>query len=79
MPDSPLLLDVARSTLAEAVVAAGAREVYVRLDGKTTAVILDAGKYERLLNYVEDLEDRLSVHEAGDSVPFVPKYAAQRV
>lgn len=77
MSDSPLLLDAARETLAEAVSAAGAREVYVRL-GKATAVVLDAEKYERLLDRVEDLEDRLSVHEAGGSVPFVPKYA-QRV
>ena len=35
--------------------------------------------HERLIDRIEDLEDRLSVHEAGDSVPFVPKYVAQRV
>lgn len=69
----------ARSRLGDVIAEAEDREVYVLRHGRPAGVILSAEKYERLLNYVEDLEDSMSVHEAGDSVPFVPKYAAQRV
>ena len=39
------------------------------------AVLLDAAKYERLIDHIEDLEDTLAVLQARanpDTVPFEP-------
>lgn len=37
--------------------------VEIQKHGKPIAVILDAMKYEKLLDYIEDLEDNLTVLE----------------
>ncbi len=44
---------------------------FVQKHGKPIAVILDAEKYEQFLDYVEDLEDNLTVleHELNPSDP----------
>lgn len=60
----------ARARLGELIVEADEREVYVLRHGQPFGVIVSARKFEALLDRIEDLEDRLSVVTAGDSIPF---------
>lgn len=45
-------------------------EVYLIKHGKPVGVLLDADKYERLLDRIEDLEDELALAEPSDPIPF---------
>jgi PHD/YefM family antitoxin component YafN of YafNO toxin-antitoxin module len=54
---------------------AAEQEVYLMRYSRPVGVLLDAAKYERLLDYVEDLEDRSAASDAaasGEYVPFDP-------
>lgn len=60
----------ARANLTDLVNEAADHEVYLLRHGKPVGVLVSTEAYERLLSRIEDLEDALSVHEAGDPVPF---------
>lgn len=65
----------ARASLGNLVNETTDHPVYLLRDGKPIAVLLDTDKYERLLDYIEDLEDTIAVDEAraaNDYVPFEP-------
>jgi prevent-host-death family protein len=47
--------------------------VEIQKHGKPVAVMVDAMKYEELLDYVEDLEDSLAVLEIRASEDFDPQ------
>lgn len=66
----------ARAKLGALVDEAADHEVYLVRHSRPVAVLVDADVYERLLDRIEDLEDALSVHEAGDAVEFIPGSAA---
>lgn len=63
----------ARASLAELVTEATDHPVYLLRHGKPVGVLLDADKYARLIDHIEDLEDTLAVLQARtnpDTVPF---------
>lgn len=65
----------ARASLSELVTETADHPVYLIRHGKPVAVLLDAAKYERLIDHIEDLEDTLAVLQARanpDTVPFEP-------
>ena len=53
----------ARANFNELLKLARTEAVEIQKHGKPVAVILDAMKYEKLLDYIEDLEDNLTVLE----------------
>ena len=53
----------ARGNFNEVLKLAKTEAVEIQKHGKPIAVILDAMKYEKLLDYIEDLEDNLTVLE----------------
>ena len=53
----------ARANFNEVLKLAKTEAVEIQKHGKPIAVILDAMKYEKLLDYIEDLEDNLTVLE----------------
>lgn len=59
----------ARANFNEVLKLAQTEAVEIQKHGKPIAVILDAEKYEQFLDYVEDLEDNLTVleHELNPS------------
>lgn len=61
----------ARANFNEVLKLAQTEAVEIQKHGKPIAVILDAEKYEQFLDYVEDLEDNLTVleHELNPSDP----------
>ena len=62
----------ARVRLAELIVEADGEEVLLLKHGRPVGVLLSHEGYERLLDYVEDLEDELSVLKAGEDGPPIP-------
>lgn len=59
----------ARTHLTPLLEEAREHEVYLIKHSKPVGVLLDAEKYERLLDHIEDLEDRLAMHEReGDTI-----------
>lgn len=53
----------ARANFNEVLLLAKTEAVEIQKHGKPVAVILDAMKYEKLLDYIEDLEDNLTILE----------------
>lgn len=53
----------ARANFNEVLKLAQTEAVEIQKHGKPIAVILDAMKYEKLLDYIEDLEDNLTILE----------------
>ena len=53
----------ARANFNEVLKLAKSEAVEIQKHGKPVAVILDAMKYEKLLDYIENLEDNLTVLE----------------
>ena len=53
----------ARANFNEVLKLAKSEAVEIQKHGKPVAVILDAMNYEKLLDYIEDLEDNLAVLE----------------
>lgn len=53
----------ARANFNEVLKLARTEAVEIQKHGKPIAVILDAMKYEKLLDYIEDLEDKLTILE----------------
>ena len=72
--DRIVTLSEARKNLPALPAEAAEQEVYLMRYSQPVGVLLDAAKYERLLDYVEDLEDRLAARDAasGEFVPFDP-------
>jgi prevent-host-death family protein len=73
--DRIVTLSEARKNLPALLDEAAEQEIYLMRYSKPVGVLLDAAKYERLLDYVEDLEDRLAAMDAfaaGEYVPFDP-------
>ncbi|MFT4299505.1 MAG: type II toxin-antitoxin system Phd/YefM family antitoxin [Aeromicrobium sp.] len=60
----------ARATLGDLVDEAAEHEVYLLRHGRPVAVMISIAAHEAILERLEDLEDRLSVHEAHDFVPW---------
>jgi prevent-host-death family protein len=61
----------ARARFQEVLELARTEAVEIQKHGKPAVVILDAMKYEKLVNYVEDLEDNLTVlqHQLNPGSP----------
>jgi len=53
----------ARARFQEVLELAKTEAVEIQKHGKPVAVIVDAMKYEKLIDYIEDLEDNLTVLE----------------
>ncbi len=53
----------AKGRLSELVRAAETADVLVMCRGRPAAVIIGTDRYQALLDHIDDLEDRLSVHE----------------
>ena len=73
--DRIVTLSEARKNLPALITEAADHEVYLMRYSTPVGVLLDAAKYEKLLDYVEDLEDRLAARaadDAGDYIPFNP-------
>jgi antitoxin Phd len=66
----------ARARFQEVLELARTEAVEIQKHGKPAVVILDAMKYEKLLDYIEDLEDNLTVLEhqlnPGDPSEWTP-------
>ena len=62
----------ARTTLTALIAEAADHEVYLLKHGKAVGVLLDAKKYQRLLDHVEDLEDRVAVLTAANDNEYEP-------
>lgn len=60
----------ARATLSALLDEANECEVYIVKHGRPQGVLLSVAAYQTVLDRIEDLEDRLSVLQAGDAVPF---------
>lgn len=60
----------ARATLSALLDEANEHEVYIVKHGRPQGVLLSVAAYQAVLDRIEDLEDRLSVLQAGDAVPF---------
>jgi len=54
----------ARAKLNEVIALAQNEAVEIKKHGKAVVTILDSMKYENLLDYIEDLEDRLAILES---------------
>ena len=54
----------ARANLNEVIKLAQSEAVEILKHGNPVVTIVDAMKYEELLNYIEDLEDRLAILES---------------
>ena len=70
--DRIVTLSEARKNLPALLEEAAEQEVYLMRYSKPVGVLLDAAKYERLLDYVEDLEDRLAARDAAETGEYVP-------
>ena len=53
----------ARAKLNEVIALAQNEAVEIKKHGKAVVTILDSMKYENLLDYIEDLEDRIAILE----------------
>ncbi len=62
----------ARAKFNEVLTLAKTEAVEIHKHGKPAAVMVDAMKYEELLDYVEDLEDSLAILEIRASEDFDP-------
>lgn len=60
----------ARATLGALLDEASEHEVYIVKRGRPQGVLLSVAAFQAGLDRIEDLEDRLSVLQAGDAVPF---------
>lgn len=60
----------ARATLSALLEEATEHEVYIVKHGRPQGVLLSVAAYQAVLDRIEDLEDRLSVLQAGAAVPF---------
>lgn len=59
----------AKARLSELVHKAEGEDVVLMRHGRPAAVIISAGRHAELMELIDDLEDRLAVHEAeGDDV-----------
>lgn len=59
----------AKARLGELLREAGEEDVVVVRHGHPAAVLVGADRYDALLEELEDLKDRLSVHESARSEP----------
>jgi prevent-host-death family protein len=67
----------ARARLSQLVREAGEREIVLMNHGRPAAILISAEHYESLLEEIEDLRDRLSVHEREHvTMPF-EKFVAE--
>ncbi|APB00933.1 type II toxin-antitoxin system Phd/YefM family antitoxin [Nocardia seriolae] len=61
----------ARSTLTEQIEESAKKDVIILRNSEPAAVLIGYERYQALLDYIEDLEDRLSiVDREGDTVSF---------
>lgn len=56
-------VSVARANFNEVLELAKTQAVEIQKHGKSAVIILDAMKYEKLLDYIEDLEDTVTALE----------------
>lgn len=63
MHDMLIPVTEAKARLAEIVRECAHRDVLLLRHGRPAAVVLSADRYEALLDRLDDLEDRLAVHE----------------
>ena len=73
--DTIVPISEARARLGDLIDGAGESPAYVLRHGRAVGVIMSVGKFEGLLDRVEDLEDRLAVATASDFIPFVTEDA----
>lgn len=68
--DRVVPISEARATLSALLDEATEHEVYILKHGRPHGVLLSVAAYQAALDRIEDLEDRLSVLQAGGAVPF---------
>lgn len=62
----------ARANLTDLITETADHPVYLLRHGKPVAVLLDAEKYDRLIEHIEDLEDTIAVDKARAANDYIP-------